>query len=64
MRSVPGADRGSRAGSPRGVVIATGSKLNLKFGRILNDSNYDPLNLGPVATAPVSDIGRVEALLR
>jgi len=24
MRSVPGADRGPRAGSPRGVVVATG----------------------------------------
>jgi hypothetical protein len=25
MRSVPGADRGPRAGNPRGVVDATGS---------------------------------------
>ena len=28
MRSVPGADRGLRAGSPRGVVEATGYKRN------------------------------------
>jgi len=27
--SVPGADRGPRAGSPRGVVDATGSSVNL-----------------------------------
>jgi hypothetical protein len=31
MRSVPGADRGPRAGSPRGVVDATGSQTQLEW---------------------------------
>jgi dimethylargininase len=32
VKSVPGADRGPRVGSPRGVVVATGSLLHLKSG--------------------------------
>lgn len=32
--SEPGADRGPHAGSPRGVVVATGSKRNLSFDPI------------------------------
>ena len=32
MRSVPGADRGPRAGSPRGVVDATGSNRFSSIG--------------------------------
>ena len=33
MESVPGADRGPRAGSPRGVVDATGSQLTPGIAR-------------------------------
>jgi len=40
--SEPGADRGPRAGSPRGVVVATGSETQPWFS-------------DPVATAPGSD---------
>src|SRR5712671_585852 len=41
MESVPGADRGPRAGSPRGVVDATGSQRRSRSP-----------NFNPVATAP------------
>ena len=41
--SVPGADRGPRAGSPRGVVVATGSR----------DRHHTSCD--PVATAPGTD---------
>ncbi len=40
MRSVPGADRGPSAGSPRGVVIATGSRDQIEdMLRVAVDSN-------------------------
>ena len=41
MKAEPGADRGPRAGSPRGVVDATGSHIQLECSH-------------PVATAPGS----------
>src|SRR5207248_3563985 len=46
VRSVPGADRGPRAGSPRGVVDATGSQLAQR-SRLAGPD--------PVATAPGTD---------
>src|SRR5947209_8645309 len=45
--SKPGADRGPHAGSPRGVVVATGSKSPTEL-------------LDPVAIAPGSDTGPLE----
>gem|GEM_PF-2153137 len=47
MRSVPGADRGPRAGSPRGVVDATGLQ---RIAMIEVGKAY------PVATAPGTDL--------
>src|SRR5882724_86400 len=47
MRSVPGADRGPRAGSPRGVVVATGSQHVMRIEIARRD---------PVATAPGTDL--------
>ncbi len=47
MLSVPGADRGPRAGSPRGVVDATGSQFTAR-------SSCQGHN--PVATAPGTDL--------
>src|SRR5258708_3621352 len=47
MESVPGADRGPRAGSPRGVVDATGSQPTRR--------SRSP-NFNPVATAPGTDL--------
>jgi hypothetical protein len=38
-------------------AVATGPKLNLEIALMLNDTNHDPLNLAPVATAPGSDTG-------
>jgi hypothetical protein len=46
VKSEPGADRGPRAGSPRGVVDATGSYF---------DDLESLLSYGPVATATDSD---------
>jgi hypothetical protein len=46
MVSVPGAVRGPRAGSPRGVVDATGSASPAGFSKVPPD---------PVATAPGTD---------
>src|SRR5258708_2185905 len=48
MESVPGADRGPRAGSPRGVVDATGSQ---SIATIAMAKGYDP-----VATALGTDL--------
>ena len=67
--SAPGADRGPRASSPRGVVVATGQMLNLDLrsfrfqdGGISNpialvaDNSINPgRTTGPVATARGSD---------
>jgi O-antigen ligase len=50
--SEPEADRGPRAGNPRGVVVATGSRPNLTSPTAILS-----VNLGPVATAPGSDRG-------
>jgi len=47
MRSVPGAVRGPQAGSPLGVVDATGSQLIVK--------RRDCQDCYPVATAPGTD---------
>jgi hypothetical protein len=49
MRSVPGADRGPRAGSPRGVVVATGQSVVHYNAHGTRD---------PVATAPGTDLNR------
>jgi hypothetical protein len=54
MQSVPGADRGPRAGSPRGVVDATGSRFT---GRSSLVSQH------PVAIAPGTDLITVADLL-
>jgi len=51
--SVPGADRGPRAGSPRGVVDATGYQP--RDGR-------DRLNCNPVSIAPGTDLITIETL--
>jgi hypothetical protein len=45
--SVPGADRGPRAGSPRGVVDATGSQ---------STPRASSRGRNPVATAPGTDL--------
>ena len=52
--SEPGADRGPRAGSPRGVVDATGSKgsLSMKADVVIS---FLRCLIVPVATAPGSD---------
>ncbi len=47
MRSVPGADRGPRAGSPRGVVDAPGSQSTRRATQA---------GRNPVATAPGTDL--------
>jgi len=54
MRSVPGAGRGPRAGSPRGVEDATGSSV----GR----SHLVPMD--PVATAPGTDSNSTDSETR
>ena len=61
--SEPEADRGPHAGSPRGVVVATGPMPNLAY-QIARHKRADrklkvnvfELSTGPVATAPGSDM--------
>ena len=49
------ADRGPRAGSPRGVVDATGLTLASRNDAAANDRFRIRLRLYPVATAPGTD---------
>ena len=54
--SEPGADRGPQAGSPLGVVDATGSRIYLEIISIVNElAGQHKVRLDPVATAPGSD---------
>src|SRR6184192_2863456 len=55
MRSVPGADRGPRAGSPRGVVVATGYRRNLVRNRSFVAAALLLARVNPVAIAPGTD---------
>ena len=57
-QSVPGADRGPRAGSPRGVVVATGSReVSTESGSDQVQRTHDrgSRSRNPVAIAPGTD---------
>ncbi len=54
--SVPGAGRGPRAGSPRGVVDATGLTLANGNNAATNDRFRTRLRQYPVAIAPGTDL--------
>ncbi|HUS11200.1 MAG TPA: hypothetical protein VMZ30_12110, partial [Pyrinomonadaceae bacterium] len=54
--SEPRADRGPRAGSPRGVVVATGQMFTSKLTiNVMFNASLLQLPLWPVATASRSD---------
>ena len=55
--SEPGADRGPHAGNPRGVVDATGHRVNLKYEQYAKRVSGNE-SIWPVATAPGSDRAR------
>ena len=64
MKSVPGADRGPRAGSPRGVVVATGSVRSVPGAvatgcnvHMIEDRDQETRSLSlPVLTSPPSGV--------